>query len=41
VRFGAWFKRNFSLKPALERIREKRPEARNPEKMSFQVDRMR
>jgi hypothetical protein len=41
VRFGAWVKRTFSLKPALERIRERRPEARNPEKVSFQVERMR
>lgn len=41
VRFGAWVKRTFSLKPALERIRERRPEARSPEKVSFQVDRMR
>jgi hypothetical protein len=41
VRFGAWMKRTFSLKPALERIRESRPEARNPEKLSFQVERMR
>lgn len=41
VRFGAWVKRNFSLKPALERIREGRTEARNPEKLTMQVERMR
>jgi hypothetical protein len=41
VRFGAWVKRTFSLKPALERIREGRREARNPELLSQQVERMR
>ncbi|KAF8057251.1 TIC56 [Scenedesmus sp. PABB004] len=41
VRFGAWVKRTFSLKPALERIREGRREARNPEQQSQQVERMR
>jgi hypothetical protein len=41
VRFGAWVKRTFSLKPALERIREGRREARSPELLSQQVERMR
>jgi hypothetical protein len=41
VRFGAWVKRTFSLKPALERIREGRREARNPQLLSQQVERMR
>ncbi|KIZ05804.1 hypothetical protein MNEG_2158 [Monoraphidium neglectum] len=41
VRFGAWFKRTFSLKPALERIRDRRKDARNPELLSPQVERMR
>lgn len=41
VRFGAWFKRTFSLKPALERIREQRREHRDPEQLSLQVERMR
>ncbi|KAI8473903.1 MAG: hypothetical protein J3K34DRAFT_409551 [Monoraphidium minutum] len=41
VRFGSWFKRTFSLKPALERIRERRKDVRSPELMTPQVDRMR
>ena len=41
VRLGAWVKRTFSLKPALERIRENRKEQRNPEHLSQQVERMR
>lgn len=41
VRFGAWFKRTFSLKPALERIRERRKDARDPELQTPQVERMR
>jgi hypothetical protein len=41
VRFGAWVKRTFSLKPALERIREGRRDVRNPELQSQQVERMR
>jgi hypothetical protein len=41
VRFGAWVKRTFSLKPALERIRESRREQRNPEQLSQQIERMR
>lgn len=39
VVFGTWFKRTFSLKPALERIREKRSDQRP--RMSLQVERMR
>jgi hypothetical protein len=41
VRFGAWFKRTFSLKPALERIRERRRDVRDPAHLSQQVERMR
>ncbi|GBF91459.1 hypothetical protein Rsub_04199 [Raphidocelis subcapitata] len=41
VRFGSWFKRTFSLKPALERIRDRRKDARNPELRTPQVERMR
>lgn len=41
MRFGAWFKRTFSLKPALERIREARRDVRRPELQSQQVERMR
>jgi hypothetical protein len=41
VRFGAWFKRTFSLKPALERVRERCKDARDPELRTPQVDRMR
>jgi len=41
VRFGAWFKRTFSLKPALERIRERRRDFRTPDSASQQIERMR
>lgn len=41
VRFGAWLKRTFSLRPALERIRERRKDARDPDHMTQQVEHMR
>lgn len=42
VKLGAWMKRTFSLKPALNRIREQRKEHRNPEDgRSQQVEYMR
>jgi hypothetical protein len=41
VRFGAWMKRTFSLKPALNRIREQRAFARSVENQTKQVEWMR
>jgi hypothetical protein len=41
VRFAAWVKRTFSLKPSLERIREARRTIRTSEVQSQQVERMR
>jgi hypothetical protein len=41
VRFGAWVKRTFSLKPSLERIREARKGFRDADVQTQQVDRMR
>ena len=41
VRFGAWFKRTFSLKPSLNKIREQRKDFRDPEGFTQQVERMR
>mmetsp|Transcript_2994 Transcript_2994/g.7392 ORF Transcript_2994/g.7392 Transcript_2994/m.7392 type:complete len:250 (-) Transcript_2994:586-1335(-) len=41
VRLGAWMKRTFSLKPALNRIREARKDTRDPEQLSKQVEAMR
>lgn len=41
VRFGAWMKRTFSLKPALNKIREVHRDARDPAQQSKQVDWMR
>ncbi|MEW5302197.1 MAG: hypothetical protein WDW36_005001 [Sanguina aurantia] len=41
VRLGAWFKRTFSLKPALNQIREARAEVRTAGAQSQQVERMR
>jgi hypothetical protein len=41
VRFAAWVKRTFSLKPSLERIREARKPFRDPEVLTQQVERMR
>lgn len=41
VRFGAWMKRTFSLKPSLNKIREARSDVRVPEHQSKQVERMR
>jgi hypothetical protein len=45
VRLGAWIKRTFSLKPALNRIRESRKDFRgnpdDPDSFTKQVDAMR
>mmetsp|Transcript_11352 Transcript_11352/g.19868 ORF Transcript_11352/g.19868 Transcript_11352/m.19868 type:complete len:248 (-) Transcript_11352:471-1214(-) len=41
VRFGAWMKRTFALKPALNRIREQRKDFRDPEQLTKQVEWMR
>ncbi|KXZ51571.1 hypothetical protein GPECTOR_12g534 [Gonium pectorale] len=41
VRFATWFKRTFSLKPSLNRIREQRKEYRDPAELNTQVDFMR
>lgn len=41
VRLGAWMKRTFSLKPALNRIREQRKDQRDPANLSKQVEYMR
>mmetsp|Transcript_32324 Transcript_32324/g.71510 ORF Transcript_32324/g.71510 Transcript_32324/m.71510 type:complete len:247 (+) Transcript_32324:119-859(+) len=41
VRFGAWMKKTFSLKPALNSIRENRKDHRAAEQLSKQVDFMR
>ena len=41
MRFATWFKRTFSLKPALNRAREQRADFRDPEAYSLQVERMR
>ena len=41
VMLGAWMKRTFSLKPALNKIRESRKEQREPGNLSKQVDSMR
>jgi len=41
VRLGAWIKKTFSLKPALERIRERRRDFRSPEHATLQIERMR
>eukprot|EP00798_Chlamydomonas_sp_ICE-L_P001346 gene1346-32707_t len=41
VRFGSWFNRTFSLKPALNNIRAARKNFRNPESLSAQVEDMR
>lgn len=41
VRLGAWMKRTFSLKPALNRIREARQDYRDPNNLSKQVEYMR
>ncbi len=41
MRFGAWVKRTFSLKPSLERIREARKQFRDPEVQTQQVEHMR
>ena len=41
MRFGAWLKRTFSLKPALERIRDTRKDVRSAEHQTAQVERMR
>ena len=41
VRLGAWMKRTFSLKPALNKIREARKDFRGAENQSKQVELMR
>ncbi len=41
VRLGAWMKRTFSLKPALNKIRESRKDFRGSENLSKQVEHMR
>lgn len=41
VQLGAWMKRTFSLKPALNKIRESRKEFRSPDNLSKQVESMR
>jgi hypothetical protein len=41
VQLGAWMKRTFSLKPALNKIRESRKEFRAPDNLSKQVESMR